>query len=116
MHRCQTNPCTVGDNRCQTMSVNKFPSFLGMLLWTHGGAVGAVSDKSSDARIHAFSKGSFRVAKRVAGKKGPELNDRKKIGDQDFPIPEKMLVLCCINNKNAHRTPIAPGIILRMPE
>ena len=85
--------------------------------WSSVRAVGAVSDKSNDARIHASSKGCFSVAERVRERKErPELNDRKKIGDQDFPIPEKMLVLCCINNKNAHRTPIAPGIILRMPE
>ena len=85
MHRCQTNPCTVGDNRNETMSVNKFPSSLDMRLWTLAGAVGAmgaVGDKSSDARIHAFSKGRFYVAERVRKRKErPELNDRKKIGD-----------------------------------
>ena len=53
-------------------------------------AVGAVSDKSNDARIHASSKGCFRVAERVRERKErPELNDRKKIGDQISPSQKK---------------------------
>jgi len=53
-----SNGSVAGDNRNETMAVI-FASSLGMLLWTLAGAggevgaVGVVSDKSGDTRIHA---------------------------------------------------------------